>query len=83
MFGPGAAAAVETYRRAKDDPVLQGLLALFGSTASTIARFEVRDGSAIARTDDRRDLVQVPVTEPVMVRPGVDRLYQIRRHNTP
>jgi hypothetical protein len=27
--------------------------------------------------------MRVPVTEPVMVRPAFDRLYQIGRHNTP
>lgn len=83
MFGPHAATAVEAYRNAPNDPVLQGLFTLFGSTPQTIAHFKVKDGVATAYDDKRVEIMRVPVTEPVMIRPAFDRLYQIGRHNTP
>ena len=40
MFGPGAAAAVKTYRAAADDPDLAGLLGLFGCTERVVPPME-------------------------------------------
>jgi hypothetical protein len=37
---------------------------------------------AVALDDSRRELVRVPIYEPVHVRPAQDRLYQIMRSNT-
>jgi len=82
MFGPGAAAAIETYRNAKNDRTLMGLFALFGSTERTIPFFRIQGDYAIALDDDRREFARVPIFEPVHIRPAEDRLYQIMRSNT-
>jgi nitrate reductase beta subunit len=83
LFGPGATQAVELYQHAKEDPILQGLFALFGCTPHTISYFKVKDRIAIAYDDKRNELVRVPAREPAVVRPAFDRLYQIGRLNTP
>ncbi len=82
MFGPGAAAAIETYRNARNDRTLIGLFALFGSTERTIPFFRIQGDYAIALDDDRREFARVPIFEPVHIRPAEDRLYQIMRSNT-
>ena len=82
MFGPGAAAAIETYRSAKNDRTLTGLFALFGSTERTIPFFRIQGDYALALDDNRREFARVPIFEPVHIRPAEDRLYQIMRSNT-
>ena len=82
LFGPNAPAAKETYRNAREDPVLRGLFVLFGSTDKTISHFRVQNDVAIAFNERREEIVRVPVTEPIVVRPAMDRLYQIRRSNS-
>jgi nitrate reductase beta subunit len=82
MFGPGAAAAVRTYRNAANDKTLCGLAALFGSTERTIAFFRIEGDSAIALDDERREFLRVPIYEPVTIRAAEDRLYQVMRSNT-
>jgi hypothetical protein len=82
MFGPDAPKAVETYRNAKNDKTLAGLFALFGCTERTIPFFKIIGDMAIALDDSRREIVRVPIYEPVHVRPAQDRLYQIMRSNT-
>ncbi len=85
MFGPGAAAAVETYQAARKDPghPLAGLLALFGCTPRTIERFQVAGGEAVALTAAGEEVVRVPVREPVFVRPAFDAGAGVARLNTP
>ena len=83
MFGPGAPAAVRTYREAHEDPVLRGLFCLFGSTDQVLSRFRVDGDVATGYDEDGSEIIRVPVTEPVIARPPTDRLYQIRRVNTP
>ena len=70
MFGPGAERAVQAYWDAinGDDPELQGLLMLFGSTERVIHSFEVDDGTAYGFDADGEQLVSVPVREPYYVR---------------
>jgi nitrate reductase beta subunit len=82
MFGPGAPAAVQAYRNARHDKTLAGLFALFGSTEHTIPYFKIVGDTAVALDDSRRELVRVPIYEPVHVRPAQDRLYQIMRSTT-
>jgi nitrate reductase beta subunit len=82
MFGPGAPAAVQAYRGAKDDKTLQGLFALFGSTERTIPYFKIAGDYAVALDDRRQEIMRVPIYEPVHIRPATDRLYQIMRSNT-
>jgi nitrate reductase beta subunit len=82
MFGPGAPAAVKTYRNARNDKTLAGLFALFGSTERTIPYFKIAGDFAVALDDSKREIMRVPIYEPIFVRPAQDRLYQIMRCNT-
>ncbi|MGE0102687.1 MAG: 4Fe-4S dicluster domain-containing protein [Blastocatellales bacterium] len=82
MFGPGVAKAKETYRNAREDKTLKGLIALFGCTERTIPYFKIVGDYAVALDDNRREIVRVPIYEPVIVRKAQDRLYQIMRSNT-
>jgi nitrate reductase beta subunit len=72
MFGPGADAAVAAYRAAREDRTLQALLALFGSTPKTIHRFEVRGNEVSGYDEKGEEIVRVPLTEPVWIRPPRD-----------
>ncbi len=83
MFGPGVDAAIAAYRNAPNDPDLAGLLSLFGATESVMTRW-VRRGEEVAGVDDRgTTLVRVPMREPVHVRAGFDKVYQVMRSNCP
>jgi nitrate reductase beta subunit len=83
MFGPGVDDAIATYRNASSDADLAGLLSLFGSTESVMTRW-LRRGEEVAGVDDRgTTLVRVPLKEPVHVRAGFDKVYQIMRSNCP
>jgi nitrate reductase beta subunit len=68
MFGPGVEAAIETYKGARDDEELLGLLMLFGATERIMDTFEVKDGVARAYDGDGEEIVAVPVREPSFVR---------------
>lgn len=83
MFGPRAPAAAEAYRHASEDPVLRGLFALFGSTDRLLDRFRVDGDIAIGFDEAGAEIIRVPSREPILVRPETERLYQIRRVNTP
>ncbi|MGH7339100.1 MAG: 4Fe-4S dicluster domain-containing protein [Candidatus Rokuibacteriota bacterium] len=82
MFGPGAPAAVKTYRNARNDKTLIGLFALFGSTERTIPFFRISGDEAIALDDDHREIVRVPIYEPLVIRPAEDPTRRIIRLNT-
>ena len=68
LFGPGAKAAVDAYRAAKDDEEVLGLLMLFGSTEKIFDTFDVQDGIARGYDLDGAEVVAVPVREPTFVR---------------
>jgi len=83
LFGPGVEAAIKTYRNAPNDPDLAGLLCLFGSSESITTRFR-RQGDTVIGMDDRgKELVRVPMHEPVMTRPAWDYKFNIIRNNCP
>jgi nitrate reductase beta subunit len=83
MFGPDAEVAVRTYRDAKDDNDLAGLLALFGSSERLMPRWR-RDDDWVSGLDEQgAEIVRVPLREPVQVGPAYDQLYQIARTNCP
>jgi nitrate reductase beta subunit len=83
MFGPGVGEAIESYRRAKDDPDLSGLLALLGSTEALVSRWR-RTGDTIIGLDEKGDeLVRVPAREPIHVLPGYDTKHGVVRTNCP
>jgi nitrate reductase beta subunit len=83
LFGPGARAAMETYRNAPKDPDMAGLLCLFGSTEALVPRWK-RQGDVVVGTDEKGvQVVKVPMKEPVHVRSAFDQKYQIVRTNCP
>jgi nitrate reductase beta subunit len=82
LFGPGADAAMKTYRNAMNDPDLAGLLCLFGSTESIVPRFR-RQGDIVVGTGEKGEILRVPLREPAHVRPAVDPKNQLIRINCP
>ena len=83
MFGPGVDDAVKAYRNAPNDPDLASLLCLFGSSEMVMPRWKRVGDSAIGMDESGKPLVEVPMNEPVHVRPAYDKLYQIQRSNCP
>jgi nitrate reductase beta subunit len=81
MFGPGVDKAIATYRNAKNDPELLGLLLLQGSSDRVIERFKVRGGMAIGYTAKGAEIVRVPLKEPLYVRPYLDVALNVHRFN--
>jgi nitrate reductase beta subunit len=85
MFGPGVDKAIETYRKAGkgEDDDLAGLLGLFGSSEMVMERFKRVGDKIIGLDANGKEVVDVPMKEPVHIRPAVDKLYQITRTNCP
>ncbi len=81
MFGPGVERAIDTYRRAKDDPELLGALLLMGATPRWIEKFRVRDGIAMGYDARGAEIVRVPLTEPLHIRPAFDATRAVFRQN--
>lgn len=83
LFGPGAQAAVRTYRRAMEgkDPELLGALLLAVSTDRVVARFKVAGGQVVGYGGAGNEVVRVPLREPTMVRPFYDDRVQAYRYN--
>jgi nitrate reductase / nitrite oxidoreductase, beta subunit len=82
MFGPGAAAAVRAYHEAKHDKTLAGLFTLFGSTERTIPYFRIVGDYAVALDEDRREMMRVPIYEPVRILAAEDKALRVFRTNT-
>jgi nitrate reductase beta subunit len=83
MFGPGVDQAIKTYRAAASDPDLAGLLGLFGCTERVILRWRRQGDSVLGLDDGRREIVRVPMREPVHVLPAFDAKYGVMRTNCP
>ena len=83
LFGPGVEEAVKTYRNAPNDKDLSSLLCLFGSSEMVMPRWKRQGDSAIGLGENGAPLAQVPLNEPVHIRPAFDKLYQIQRTNCP
>jgi nitrate reductase beta subunit len=83
MFGPGAEAAVKTYRTAKDDADLAGLLCLIGSTEKVIAKWKREGEQVIGFNGDGSEILRVPLREPVFVREAYDEKLKVARTNCP
>jgi nitrate reductase beta subunit len=83
LFGPGAAAAVEMYRRAMEDKKLIGILMLMGCTDKIVHTFkvqgDVRTGSVIGYGEDGAEIVRVPMTEPIVIRSNYDEVRDVHR----
>jgi nitrate reductase beta subunit len=83
MFGPGVGNAIATYRTAKDDMDLAGLLALFGSSETVMTRWRREGGNVVGLGEDGREAVRVPIREPLRVIQGWDPRLQAARTNCP
>ncbi len=83
MFGPGVRKATETYKNIKDDLMLKGLLALFGSLEKILHSFKVDEKNATGYNEKGDQVISVPVTEPTFIREFFDDKLQAYRHNTP
>jgi nitrate reductase beta subunit len=81
MFGPRVEAAIATYRKAKDDPELLGVLLLMGATDRWIEKFRVAGGEAIGYDAKGDEIARVPLKEPVYLRPAFDAARAVYRHN--
>jgi hypothetical protein len=83
LFGPGATAAVETYRAAMhgEDPELLGALLLAVSTDRIIHRFEVDGTTVRAWAEDGEQLVEMPIVVPTVERPPFDPDLNVYRYN--
>jgi nitrate reductase beta subunit len=81
MFGPGVEDAISTYRTAHEDNTFLGALTLFGSTEHWVEKFKVSKGVAVGYDAKGKEIVRVPIKEPVYVRPFYDKKLQVYRHN--
>lgn len=83
MFGPQVDGCVERYRALMKDPVAQGLMVLMGSTDRIMHRFSVSEGTARGFDEAGKELVSVPVSEPMLERAAYDPAIGAVRNNTP
>jgi nitrate reductase beta subunit len=83
MFGPGVAQAIATYRGAANDPDLAGLLGLFGCAERAIPRWRRQGDTVMGLDESRKEIVRVPMREPIHILPAVDTKYGVVRTNCP
>ncbi len=81
MFGDGVDAAIETYKKTKDDPSLLGLQMLMGATPKIIHQFKVEKETAYGYDADGKELVNVPLREPTFIRKYFDDANNVYLHN--
>ncbi|MCC7078313.1 MAG: dehydrogenase [Acidimicrobiia bacterium] len=83
LFGPGAPAAIDTYRQAMEgnDPELLGVLVLNVASDRIITKFKVEGETATGWDADGNVVAQVPLKEPTMVRPAFDPSVSVYRYN--
>jgi len=86
LFGPGAENAVKLYKKAKEDKKLIGLLMLFGSTDKIVNNFKVEsknnnklEGSCIGFNESGKEIVRVPLKEPIVIRKEFDDQRDVHR----
>jgi nitrate reductase beta subunit len=83
MFGPGVEQAIKTYRGAASDPDLAGLLGLFGCTERVMPRWRRQGDTVVALEEGGREILRVPMREPVYILPALDAKYGVVRTNCP
>ncbi|MBL7929037.1 MAG: dehydrogenase [Bacteroidia bacterium] len=83
MFGPGVDKAIEIYRNMKDDRELLAAFLLFGNTPKIIHSYRAEENFAVGYNERGDEVVRVPYSEPVFMRPHWDETHQTYRHNTP
>jgi hypothetical protein len=83
LFGPGARAAIETYKRAMlgDDPELLAALLLAVSTDRIINRFALSGDTVEAWDEDGKHVVRMPLKLPTVERDPFDPELSVFRHN--
>ena len=81
MFGPNAKHAVKTYLKAREDKTLAGIFTLMGSTDQVISYFKINGDDVLGFDDKRKEIVRVPIKEPVVKRPVFDTKLQVGRQN--
>ncbi len=69
--------------RSADDPDLAGLLWLFGSTERVVPRWKRHGDQVLGLAEDGRELVRVPVREPLKVLQAFDPVRGVYRTNCP
>ena len=83
LFGPGAKEAVRMYRNAAADERLIAALILMGCTNKIIHTFSVRgtfsNGTAKGYDEAGKEIVSVPLTEPVVIRKNYDEERNVHR----
>jgi nitrate reductase beta subunit len=83
MFGPGVEHAIQAYRAAPSDPDLAGLLALFGCTEQVVPRWRRQGDLVVGMDEGKKELLRIPMREPVHILPAFDRKYGVTRTNCP
>jgi nitrate reductase beta subunit len=83
MFGPGVDHAIKAYLDAPKDPDLSGLLSLFGSTQRTIPLWGRKNSTVLGLDEAGKEIVSVPLKEPVYVRAAFDEAQGVVRTNIP
>lgn len=83
LFGPGARRAVQMYGRAAKDKKLIGILMLMGCTDKIIHSFKVKGdlvrGFAYGYDEKGREIIKVPLKEPIIIRKQHDKQRDVRR----
>ena len=79
LFGPGAKEAVRLYKNAAQDKNLIGLLMLIGSTDRIIHSFKAQNGDCIGYDENGKEIIRVPVKEPVIIRKEYDEKLDVHR----
>ncbi len=80
MFGPMVDEAIETYRSAPEDRELLGALLLFTSTQRIVHSFRVKGDYVYGYDEKGNEVVRVPFTEPLYIRPYFDSKRNVYRH---
>lgn len=81
LFGPGVEDAIRTYKNAHNDDALLGALTIFGSTEFWVAKFHVSTGIVRGYDMKGKEIIKVPIKEPVFIRPYYDERLEVYRHN--
>ncbi len=83
MFGPGVEAAMAAYEKTPDDADMAALLCLFGCTESRLEYWKRDKDQVMGLDEKKKEIVRVPVTEPIYVRQAFDAKHGVARMNTP
>lgn len=83
MFGPTVEETVNIYKNMRDDKELLAAFLLFGNTQKIIHSYKAEKDHAVGYNELGDEVVKVPYTEPVFMRPHWDEKNQSFRHNTP